>query len=341
MLVNCPRCGFSQPKDKYCAQCGVDMETYKPRRAPIFKRLLSNPASFLVVFILSVLLGYSLTRSLKGSFQNHGSSKIHSFLSHNANSNEDSNTLKEALSPAEEDEPPLSSQKTKPDTQNLKSKTVEKKKTESPVEKEVIISFYETRMIPFTEWAERNNLTDKFNHSDEYSSATLPHFSKIKKSFLEFSNPLDHLSQSSKFKEPTQMDFFYGLSFPDLQNIRVGHRLYLSAEAITQKSDSLHGQLYLQRFWYFKNKDRKNIFMEPPQQDSISEVLNLESDNAFMIIGTLPRETDGEIEAKLAEKPLYKLLKSEEFQKKLTDMTILIEIQDLRKDKSVDSSPQM
>lgn len=42
MLVNCPKCGFQQPTDKYCAQCGVDMETFKPAAPPLVQRIFGN-----------------------------------------------------------------------------------------------------------------------------------------------------------------------------------------------------------------------------------------------------------------------------------------------------------
>ncbi len=35
-MMNCPKCGFDQPKDQFCASCGIDMERYalahRPRR---------------------------------------------------------------------------------------------------------------------------------------------------------------------------------------------------------------------------------------------------------------------------------------------------------------------
>lgn len=43
MLINCPRCGFSQPKDRYCANCGVDMDTYKPKPTSAVKKILASP----------------------------------------------------------------------------------------------------------------------------------------------------------------------------------------------------------------------------------------------------------------------------------------------------------
>ncbi|WP_413559977.1 hypothetical protein [Bdellovibrio sp. HCB209] len=44
MMVSCPRCGFQQPQDKYCAQCGVDMESYKPQAAPWYQSFFKSTA---------------------------------------------------------------------------------------------------------------------------------------------------------------------------------------------------------------------------------------------------------------------------------------------------------
>lgn len=43
MMIECPRCGFSQPKDQYCASCGVDMDQLLAKPKPLFVRLVQNP----------------------------------------------------------------------------------------------------------------------------------------------------------------------------------------------------------------------------------------------------------------------------------------------------------
>ena len=53
MLVNCPKCGFQQPIDKYCAQCGVDMETFKPAAAPLIQRIFGNTIVQLSLLVLA------------------------------------------------------------------------------------------------------------------------------------------------------------------------------------------------------------------------------------------------------------------------------------------------
>ncbi len=47
--MECPRCGFSQPKDKYCANCGVDVEAYEKKPSHIALRILNNSTLHLTV----------------------------------------------------------------------------------------------------------------------------------------------------------------------------------------------------------------------------------------------------------------------------------------------------
>ncbi|MBX3039168.1 MAG: hypothetical protein KF789_00500 [Bdellovibrionaceae bacterium] len=63
MLVNCPRCGFTQPKDQYCAQCGVDMLAFRPPALPVWKKISGNPVIQLgLVLLIAAGGGYSIYR---------------------------------------------------------------------------------------------------------------------------------------------------------------------------------------------------------------------------------------------------------------------------------------
>ncbi len=55
MMQTCPRCGFVQPEDKYCANCGLDIETYKPAPTPFFKKIAKNTAFQISVVVLIVI----------------------------------------------------------------------------------------------------------------------------------------------------------------------------------------------------------------------------------------------------------------------------------------------
>lgn len=51
MLINCPRCGFQQPKDRYCAQCGVDIDNYRAPKASALGKLTRNPVAQMALVI--------------------------------------------------------------------------------------------------------------------------------------------------------------------------------------------------------------------------------------------------------------------------------------------------
>ena len=64
-MVDCPKCGFYQPKDQYCAKCGVDM--YKVPRNPaaaVFK-LLKKPATLAAVGVFAVIITVTAVRTMR------------------------------------------------------------------------------------------------------------------------------------------------------------------------------------------------------------------------------------------------------------------------------------
>lgn len=57
MLIECPKCGFSQPKDQYCASCGVDMDQFRARPQPLKSRVLANPYVHITLMFVLVFAG--------------------------------------------------------------------------------------------------------------------------------------------------------------------------------------------------------------------------------------------------------------------------------------------
>lgn len=54
MLVDCPKCGFIQPKDRYCASCGIDMSAFHPKEPSFISQIFGNPISFIFIVIVLV-----------------------------------------------------------------------------------------------------------------------------------------------------------------------------------------------------------------------------------------------------------------------------------------------
>lgn len=60
MMIECPRCGFAQPKDQYCASCGTDIEKFLAKPKPVWVQLLQNPNLHLslIGILIVVVVGY-------------------------------------------------------------------------------------------------------------------------------------------------------------------------------------------------------------------------------------------------------------------------------------------
>ncbi|MGE0526822.1 MAG: hypothetical protein AB7G93_18020 [Bdellovibrionales bacterium] len=56
MMMDCPRCGFNQPKDRYCASCGVDVEQLLARPKPLWVRIAQNPNTHLTLIGVLIIL---------------------------------------------------------------------------------------------------------------------------------------------------------------------------------------------------------------------------------------------------------------------------------------------
>lgn len=67
-MVECPRCGFIQPEDRYCANCGLDGMNYKPQPVPLYQRILNNT---MVQLTAALLIVASLIFGLYKNQQDH------------------------------------------------------------------------------------------------------------------------------------------------------------------------------------------------------------------------------------------------------------------------------
>ena len=63
-MINCPKCGFFQPEDQFCASCGINMQKWTAPKVPLWKKLGGNwmvQLSVLFVIIVAVILSDSLS----------------------------------------------------------------------------------------------------------------------------------------------------------------------------------------------------------------------------------------------------------------------------------------
>ena len=60
MITKCPKCGFSQPKDKFCANCGVDIELFEPQKSPLHKQIFKNTTVQIITLMVLIATAMSI-----------------------------------------------------------------------------------------------------------------------------------------------------------------------------------------------------------------------------------------------------------------------------------------
>ena len=88
MLIRCPRCGFEQPKDRFCANCGVDTENFRPERRGRAKDSNSAFYYFLAVVVFSATAWFLYQRSLEPTESGRIRNKSTTFEKMGLNANE-------------------------------------------------------------------------------------------------------------------------------------------------------------------------------------------------------------------------------------------------------------
>ncbi len=62
-MVSCPKCHFTQPKDQFCANCGIDMLAFRPAQPPMHVRLAKNWIFQVGAFVLTLIVAIVLIRA--------------------------------------------------------------------------------------------------------------------------------------------------------------------------------------------------------------------------------------------------------------------------------------
>lgn len=70
-MIECPRCGFSQPEDRYCANCGLDIQNFKPQLPPWYRRLFRTAVfQITAATVLVVLFAWQILHDQTQNIEN-------------------------------------------------------------------------------------------------------------------------------------------------------------------------------------------------------------------------------------------------------------------------------
>ena len=125
--MNCPKCGFDQPEDQYCASCGVDMIKYKAPEKPKWLKLLGNWVFQLCLLVILVVFLIINDNSKTPSSQPAASSVVAGKSAPNQSSSNQQNVRKKVLPPPTKKGAPIVAPPPMPGAKNKSPSPVVKK----------------------------------------------------------------------------------------------------------------------------------------------------------------------------------------------------------------------
>lgn len=323
MLITCPRCGFNQPKDRYCAQCGLDIENYKPPQTPFLKKVFGDPliqiAFVLVIALLSGLYFYKSSRKEiqeRVTFFNKGIQ--YSKSDNSARSSETEGGIPAVAEP-QAAEMAVAQQATPPPTSEpaadvaLRGSTP--KLTNEKSKAQINIQYAE---IPSRTLAEviyfESRQSGQFNSLGDHVSGVWLQGKKKLNSLKGFKV----ITRDSKNLESQQvLQFFAGLTGNEPEN-DIGLTTYLEISDVEQ---SLNANLEVVRSW----RELSGESAGTVQRKFFPAVVELPVDAYFFLVGALPRDNTMMADPYLTNIDPFKILKTNPYRTGETEFIILID----------------
>ncbi|UXR64416.1 hypothetical protein EZJ49_15205 [Bdellovibrio bacteriovorus] len=335
MLINCPRCGFQQPEDKYCAQCGVDMESFKPATPPAWKRFIGNPLIQLsLVVVVAGGVGITLYQKgqqnlerrvqyLKSTVQINSTSGVTDLpealpvAEASSESTSQSSEAADGVVDAYKVEPP-------PATAALAvAATPGASPTPSPTARtgaHLIVYYAEVPRGRLNTIFTVSRSTGQFMNFNEYTAGILPDFKK---------NVLDHSDIVILHKEDRTLSASRTLQWSYAAKNRMNPSMEIGLTTFFELSDlennSLRGNLEIQRNW-----------LEPSpsgtlelQRKSFPAIFEIGGETGFFMSGVLPPGPgiDRPIEDDLMNFEIYKILRSPRFRAGQSEFVIFVDFE--------------
>lgn len=339
MLINCPRCGFQQPKDKYCAQCGVDIENFKPATPPAWKRFFGNPLIQLSLVVL-VAGGVGITLYQKG--QQNLERRV-SYLKSTVQINETGGQVEippppnpssedlqaqESVQSSETSDGAIDAYKVEPTPANSGSAVAEAAAPELTDRTARAVAKTGAHLIVYYTEVPRGRLnaifgasrsTGQFMNFNEYTAGILPDFDKnfMNRSDIKILHKEDRPLTSSRTLQ-------WSYTLKDRNNPAVEIGLTTFFELNDFDNNNLRGNLEIQRNW-----------REPApgggfelQRKSFPAIFEIGGETGFFMSGVMPPASNmGPGEDQLMNFEIYKILRSPQFRSGESDFVIFVDFE--------------
>ncbi len=325
MILNCPRCGFSQPEDQYCAQCGVNMQSFRPAKKSFAKKLSENIV--LQVFVLVIIAGVggsyifqagSSPKWIQKITRSQGVSKSTKTASTVATGNDQATDYSASLN-ADSTEQNLKDLKDKeivletssvvtaaatiePATMGARTADVNKEPSLDTSAVNFKLTYAEVAVDVLARWVAESSRLGLYQNLQDYSAGILPDYKKRK-------DPLREILKSYEKKLPIGQSevFLSGVVGDDGQMIG----LNAAIEMKSLETGIVHGSLTITR-------------AARAGRETYPADFDLSKGAAFFIVDTINRQSFPTEKESLIMPP-FQIFKSVEFMGQKTKFVIVLE----------------
>lgn len=317
MLINCPKCGFQQPKDKYCAQCGVDMETFRPAAPPFFQRLFGNPFVPLSILIAMISgIGFFMYERSQDNLQKRvtylkSTVQIESPASPGPAS-ESSVTTQDVAATGQVPPPPPPPPTESAEVASMAAATEQARKKGPP---NIIVYYAEVGRGMLGDFVNSSRNTGQYLSFNDYSAGILPGISKA------LTAPAVKILHKESRPLGTQKSNQWFLGWTDKRDPsrQIGLNTYFELSEID--SGTLRGNIEILRTW--REETSPGVF--EIQKRTFPAIFEIGGGMGFFMWGVMPRRSNLPNEDELVEVDLYKILRSPQFRSGESEFVIFVE----------------
>lgn len=347
MLIKCPRCGFQQPDDTFCAQCGVDMVTYKPTAVPVWKKALSNPLIQLSILVLiSGTFGLTLFEQGQKQFEKHPETlpppmqeqtaapppsdalanvttetteAIHESAQEAApveNALHDDSMTKSSLEAAST---ATTSTGPTPASATVEEKSKEVKAAGAKVQTPRVVVYYaEVDQDFLSNIANTSRNVGQFMEFGDYSAGLIP---IVSKTLADPQVKILH-KEIRTLDGAKSLQWFHGVKDSKDSTFEVGLTTFLSVSEL--ENDNLRGSIEIHRSW--REPGSSGGF--DVQKKSFPAEFEVDSESGFFISGVMPRRSHLDNDQDLINATdIYKILASPQFKSGESNFMIFIDFE--------------
>lgn len=329
MLINCPKCGFQQPKDKYCAQCGVDMETFRPAKPPFFQRVFGNPIVPLSILIVMVSgIGFFMYKSGQENLQNRVT-YLKSSVQIESSTTSAANTDEQVLS-ASGDTPPPPPPPTPTHSTEVASTIAGNEAVdpaakafagptpaaEKPKTTQIVVYYAEVGRGMLGDFVNSSRGTGQYLSFNDYSAGILP---GINKALTAPTVKILHKEQRSLSQKSNQ--WFLGWTDKRDPSRQIGLNTYF--EVNDMEAGNLRGNIEILRTW--REETAPGIF--EVHKRTFPAIFEIGGETGFFMWGVMPRRSNLPNEDELVEVDVYKILRSPQFRSHESEFVIFVEFE--------------